>query len=228
MSVKKPIYLWGDSIGKGVIYNPDRRRYCLARERCETQLRRRGVPLISHARMGATIRDGYADFVADGARGDGLAVIEFGGNDCDLDWRAVSEAPGVFHDGRTPLAEFAEMLRLFVRGADARGMEPVLVLPPPIYPERYFDWVCRGLDRERVRQYLGDVGHIGRWHGCYVEAIRAAAADTGCGVLDLYTPFIAARDYPALICADGIHPSEAGQDLIARVALRALAEANAS
>ncbi len=225
--MEQKIYLWGDSIGQGVVYDPERRRYRLGRARCEKLLRERGVPLECHARMGATVDRGYADFAAAPAAGPGLAVIEFGGNDCDLDWRAVSARPEVFHDGKTPIGEFGAMLELFAQSARERGLEPVLVLPPPIYPERYFEWVCRGLDREAVRAYLGDVGHIGRWHGCYVEAIRRAARAAGAAVRDLHTPFMQAMNYPDLMGEDGIHPTEAGQELMARVAMRAMAEGKA-
>ena len=226
-SLKKKIYLWGDSIGKGVVWQPERGRYVLAPGRCEKRLRERGVDLECHARMGATVAEGYADFLAasETADGEALAVIEYGGNDCDLDWQAVSEAPEVFHDGRTPLAEFTELMKLFARTARERGFRPVMVLPPPLQSQRYFDWVCRGRDREAVRAYLGDVEHIGRWHGCYVEAIRQAARETGSGLLDLHIPFLRAMNFRELICADGIHPSEAGQALMTRVALQALAAA---
>ena len=223
--MEKKIYLWGDSIGKGVIYQPERRRYALSQKRCEKLLRERGVDLESHARMGATVREGYADFAATPTAGGGIAVIEFGGNDCDLDWQAVSDAPNVFHDGKTPLAEFAEMLRLFVRAVRERGMDPVMVLPPPLQSQRYFEWVCRGRNREAVSAYLGDVEAIGRWHGCYVEAIRGVAAETGSRLLDLQLPFMRAANFRDLLCEDGIHPTEQGQELIARVALTALARA---
>lgn len=223
--MEKKIYLWGDSIGKGVVYQPERRRYALSKRRCVNLLREHGVDLESHARMGATVAEGYADFTATPTQAGGMAVIEFGGNDCDLDWQAVSDAPDVFHDGRTPLAEFAEYLRLFARAARERGLEPVMVLPPPLHSRRYFDWVCRGRDREAVGAYLGDVEHIGRWHACYVEAIRAAARETGSSLLDLHLPFMRAMNFRDLICVDGIHPTEQGQELIARVAMTALAEA---
>ncbi len=222
--MQNAIHLWGDSIGKGVIYDPIRQRYCLAKDRCEKQLTSHGIALVNHSRMGATVIDGYADFAAGGVSGEGLAVIEFGGNDCDLDWQAVSREPQVFHDGKTPLAEFGEVLRLFARDARARGLEPVFVLPPPLHPERYFDWVCRGLDHEAVLAYLGDVGHIGRWHACYVEAIRQAARDTDTVTLDLYTPFMRSMDYSSLFCEDGIHPSSRGQHLIAMTVMQAIAD----
>ena len=221
----KRFYLWGDSIGKGVIFSRERNRYCLAPERCERRLQEAGVALESHARMGATIGQGYADFAASRTEPGSVAVIEFGGNDCDLDWSEVAKNPEIFHDGRTPLAEFQQMLRLFARDARARGMRPVMVLPPPLPSQRYFRWISRGRDAEAVMRYLGDVEHIGRWHDSYVETIRAVAEETGSGLLDLHTPFVKARDFLSLICEDGIHPSAAGQELMARVALSRLAAA---
>jgi lysophospholipase L1-like esterase len=224
--MKNMIYLWGDSIGRGVVYDQERGRYCLAKGRCEKLLQQQGVALENRARMGATVADGLADFLEEEVPAGGVAVIEYGGNDCDLDWRAVAEQPKTFHDGKTPIDRFSALLCRFAACAREKGLKPVLVLPPPLYPERYFDWVCRGLDREAVRDYLGDVGHIGRWHFCYVEAIRRAARETGSGLLDLYTPFMRAMNFPELICLDGIHPSEAGQELMAKEALRVLGKAS--
>ncbi len=223
-NIRKITYhLWGDSIGQGVVFSADRGRYCLTPKRCARILQDDGVPLESHARMGATIRDGYMDFAASAPHPGDCAVIEFGGNDCDLDWQAVSDHPQLFHDGKTPLPEFSEMLRLFVRQIRSRDMEPVMVLPPPLFSSRYFRWVCRGRNPDAVMAYLGDVEHIGRWHDSYVAAIRDVAADTGTRVLDLHSPFLKARDFPSLMCEDGIHPNPAGQELMARVTLRALA-----
>lgn len=220
--MKEKIYLWGDSIGRGVIYNPERRRYCLSTDRCERVLQAKGVDLENYARMGATIRQGIEDFMETKVEPGGTVVIEYGGNDCDLDWQAVSERPDLFHDGKTPLDEFSCLLRTFAREVRRRGLKPVMVLPPPLLSKRYFEWVCRNRDADSVLLYLGDVEHIGRWHACYVEAIREAARDTGSEVFDVYSPFLRALNFPSLICADGIHPNSAGQQLIAAEALKAL------
>ncbi len=218
-------YLWGDSIGKGVVYDPEHGRYRLTPERCERIVAAQGVWVTSYARFGQTVRMGYEEFRAEEAGSmepGGTALIQYGGNDCDLDWQAVSESPGVFHDGKTPLPEFGLLLRRFAQEARLRELRPVLVLPPPLYSARYFEWVSRGRDREAILRYLGDVEHIGRWHALYVEAIREAAADTGSPVLDFYTPFLRAMNFPELMCLDGIHPSAAGQKLMAKAALETL------
>lgn len=218
-------YLWGDSVGKGVIYDEARGRYRLTPERCERIVAAQGVRLTSFARFGQTVRMGYEEFRAEDAGSmapGGTVLIQYGGNDCDLDWDAVSADPDHFHDGKTPLPEFGLLLRRFAREAGLRGLKPVLVLPPPLYSARYFEWVSRGRDREAILTYLGDVEHIGRWHAAYVEAIREAAAETGSPVLDLNTPFLRAMNFPELMCQDGIHPSAAGQKLMADKVLETL------
>ncbi len=218
-------YLWGDSIGKGVVYDPEHGRYRLTPERCERIVASQGIGVTSYARFGQTVRMGYEEFREEEAGSmepGGTALIQYGGNDCDLDWQVVSDNPEEFHDGKTPLPEFGLLLRRFAREARLRGLRPVLVLPPPLYSARYFEWVSRGRDREAILRYLGDVEHIGRWHALYVEAIREAAADTGSPVLDFYTPFLRAMNFPELMCLDGIHPSAAGQKLMAKTALETL------
>ena len=222
MFVKNSFVLWGDSIGKGVVYSPERGRYCLTPERCARLVSDKGIRLTSYARFGATIREGFADFLKEKTEPGSAVLIQYGGNDCDLDWQAVSEHPDVFHDGKTPLHEFGLLLRRFAQETRARGGLPVLVLPPPLYSARYFAWVSRGRNQDAILRYLGDVEHIGRWHGTYVEAIRAAARDTDSPLLDFNTPFLRAMNYPALMCEDGIHPSREGQRLMAETALEKL------
>ena len=218
--MSEKIVLWGDSIGQGVIYNETRRRYCLAGDRCTNVLRAEGMQIENNAKMGATITDGYDWFLESDPLPGGILVIEFGGNDCDLDWDAVAADPTVFHDGKTPLPRFREMLELFITEARNRGLRPAAVLPPPLEPERYFRWISQGRDAERIRCYLGDVHHIYRWHERYANAVREVAQQLDCPVIDLRAPFLDARDLPALMCRDGIHPNEAGQRLMAQTAER--------
>lgn len=219
------IYLWGDSIGKGVIYHEQRGRYCLAENRCTALLARAGVPMESHARMGATLRDGYADFCQTQTQAGGIAVIEFGGNDCDLDWQAVAEHPEVFHDGRVPLAEFQALLAQFIADARRRKLTPVLVTPPPLLSQRYFAWVSRGRDRDRILQYLGDVEHIYRWQERYAQAVREAAWQAHVPLMDMRQVFLAEPRLPELFCVDGIHPAPQAHALMARAVLAWLPDA---
>ena len=218
------IYLWGDSIGKGVIYNPERKRYCLAQHRCSKELSAAGLNLDNHAQMGATVLDGFEDFCQTETQPGSVVVIEFGGNDCDLDWEQVAAEPERFHDGKLSLAAFREMLVTFIRTARARQLHPMLVTPPPLHAQRYFAWVTRKADPARVLQYLGDVEHIYRWQERYAQAVRDVAVQEQCPLADIREVFLEQRDFPHLICQDGIHPTEQGQELMAKAILYSLPE----
>ncbi len=222
--MKDKILLFGDSIGKGVVYNEERGRYCLAKDRCVNLLVRAGLNIVNNAAMGQAITEGYELFrTSETCPGD-IVVIEYGGNDCDLLWDEVDRNPAIFHDGKTPLPQFRAVLRQFIEEAASRGLRPVVVIPPPLESERYYQWICRGRDAGRILSYLVDIHHIYRWHERYADAVREAAQAFGCPALDLRTPFLDARDMPALICRDGIHPNEAGQRLMAEAVQAFLVE----
>ena len=218
----KTIALWGDSIGKGIIYSEERGRYCLAKNRCTNLLKQAGLEIDSWARMGATITEGFQQYMETEARPGSIAVIEYGGNDCDPNWDDVNDDPDSFHDGKTPLPLFRDTLAQFITEARIRWQEPVAVIPPPLEAERYYRWVCQGRDPERILRYLVDVHHIYRWQERYAWAVREVAQALNCPLLDLRTPFLDARDYPSLLCLDGIHPNEAGHQLMAQTILHEL------
>ncbi len=217
------IQLWADSLGKGVVFDEARGRYVILRDSCATLLQGAlSLPLTNHSRMGATVAEGYDRFLESPAAPGGIAVIAYGGNDCDMPWAAIAEDPEGAYDGKTPIALFAELLNAFVDKARARAMTPLLVTPPPIMSGRYFQWVTRGLNADAVLRFLGDVSHIYRWQERYSIAVRRVAESAKCALFDLRDAFLADARYPELYCVDGIHPNADGQALMARTAVAEL------
>ena len=202
------IFLYGDSIGRGVIYNEERRRYCLSGHRCTKQLKEMGVPVEDHCRMGATILDGMRELGESELLPGDLAVIEFGGNDCDMDWSAVAERPDAAHEAKVALPDFRGALSRFIRDVRKAGATPVAVIPPPLMADRYYRWVSRGLDAEAILAYLGDEACIYRWQELYADAVRDTAERESCPVLDVRRLMLARRDLARLMCLDGIHPND--------------------
>ena len=178
----------------------------------------------NYARMGSTARDGLQRMTEDRMERGGVAVIEFGGNDCDMDWKAVSRDPDGKHEARLPLNQFKTTLQALVERSRLNGMEPVLVTPPPIDAARYFRWVSRGLDAANILRYLGDVQHIYRWQERYAHAVTAVANRTGARLIDLRDAFLAETHVDRLLCADGIHPNERGYRMMSDVARMALVQ----
>lgn len=207
--------IWGDSIAKGVVFDEQRGRYAVCRDNCVSRLSRdAGVDVENFSVMGNTTEQGLRRMEGQPLKPGNLAVIEFGGNDCDLDWAAACEHPEVEQHGRVPLEAFGENLRAMVRRVRDGGMIPALVTPPPLVAQRYFDWVSRKLDKARILSYLGDVEHIYRWQERYALMIRRVAARENAMLLDVRDWFLSQARFTDLMCVDGIHPNARGHELL--------------
>lgn len=91
------IEVWGDSILRGVVLDPATRRYSRLKEASCVALSSRalGIPAENHARFGMTSEKGRVVMereIPAHAEGE-AALIGFGGNDIDYDWRAVAARP---------------------------------------------------------------------------------------------------------------------------------------
>ena len=98
----KNLKIFGDSIIKGVTYNGQ--SYHLCQEHDFDTLRAQGVTVENNAKMGATIDAGLKqlDRKLGSCDGDTTVLFCFGGNDCDYDWKAISEDPDGEHLPHTP------------------------------------------------------------------------------------------------------------------------------
>ncbi|MBR6708667.1 MAG: SGNH/GDSL hydrolase family protein [Clostridia bacterium] len=211
----KKVIVWGDSVAKGVIYDEARARYVLSPVTAASiAAERLGVELINRSRMGATIRDGERMMTTDLQRGltADTAIIEYGGNDCDFDWKAVSEMPGSEHLPKTPAPVFSQKLREMIAQVRQADIDPILVTLPPILSSRYFEFISRdGLDRANILRWLGDMDHIYRYHERYSAMITSVARECGCRLIDLRADFLSLWKTDHLFCPDGIHPNADGQ-----------------
>lgn len=213
------IYLFGDSAAQGIVLDGSD-HYRVSRAGCIRLMRRSGYPFRNYAVHGYTVGQGLEYFRNTKTDPGNPCVIEFGGNDCDLDWDAVVQDPNHFHDGKTPLAEFRVLLKQFIREARERDLKPVIVTPLPIMSCRYYHWVSKGRDADRILKYLrNDPESISRWQERYAIAVRNTAGECNCQLADLRAWMLDELDYPSLICTDGIHPNEAGHEIIAQRAI---------
>jgi len=211
----KEIQIWGDSLLKGVVFDELRNRYQILRDNCVQQLKALlPFPVENNARMGCTAPEGFDILMASEMQAGGLALIEFGGNDCDMDWTAVAADPSKDHQPKTSPEVFTQMLEQCVTQVRQADMEPMLVVPTPLHAPRYFDWVTRGLDRAVVLRFLGDVERIYRLQERYALLVCRTASKMSCPLLNLRDAFLAVKNYERLLCIDGIHPNAVGHALM--------------
>ncbi len=219
------ISLWGDSIGKGVMYDAQRGRYSIYPGNLFSMLKKSlDIPVDNYAVMGNTAPVGAERMRRATLQEGSLAVIEFGGNDCDMPWADISGAPDKDYQPRTPLKEFHDAVCDMIYRARSQGATPVLVTPPPLDATRYFNWVSRKLSADNIMEYLGDVQYIYRWQEHYASAVKRIAAETGCALCDIRDQFLAIRRIDKLLCVDGIHPNQEGYSIITNYATKRLNE----
>ena len=215
------ICVFGDSIMKGVTFDAIKGRYIFLKNSFLNILgmRNSNVKVGNYAKFGCTITVGKAiiEKHATELSNYEYTALEFGGNDCDYDWKAVSECPDAIHLPKTPIDEFEKLYSDIIDSVKTAGSTPVLFSLPPLNAHRYFSWISRGLNAENILHWLGDEEHIYRWHEMYNIAVLKLASAKDVMLIDIRRAFLETRNYLGLLCEDGIHPNEAGHALISDV-----------
>lgn len=217
------IQVWGDSVLKGVVFDPLRNRYALLKNSAVAILADRfKLPIQNHSRMGRTAPEGLKalrEQPPESLKGQ-LVVLEFGGNDCDFDWAEVEKAPEAVHSPHTPAAVFAQTMEEMVSLVRRCGGTPLVCTLPPLDCRRYLHWITKdGLSEERILAYLGVPERIYRWQEYYSALVTKVAATLNCHWLPIREAFLACVRGEDVLCIDGIHPNAAGHQLIAEAAL---------
>lgn len=214
------ICIFGDSIIKGVILDGMRGRYTILKNSFANIFgKNTGLIVDNYAKFGCTITAGekIIEQHADKLPGYKYIALEFGGNDCDFDWAAVSDRPDDQHMAKTPIADFEVIYSKVIDSVVSSGSQPVLFSLPPLDARRYFTWITKDLNAENILHWLGDVEHIYRWHEMYNLVVVKLAAVKHVPLIDIRKAFLESRDYLNMYCEDGIHPNEAGHSLISNV-----------
>jgi acyl-CoA thioesterase I len=215
------VVLFGDSVARGIVLGEDGSYSPIHDSFAESTAGRLGLSLVNKARFGCTIGKGldiarrFLSKENPNTDEPEMALLEFGGNDCDFRWDEIAARPSEHHEPTTPLPLFSKLYGELIHEIKKSGLSPVIMTLPPLEPERYFNWVSRkGLDKAAILSWLGDVGMIYRWHRSYDEEVRSIAEREACPLADVRKAFIDSGDYGKYICEDGIHPNRLGHALI--------------
>ena len=211
------VIVYGDSIMKATTTDDRMRPKFNIKDYVERLWRECGVQIIDRARFGATILKGYKNLQADLGKGieGAYALLEYGGNDCDYDWKAISEDPCGTHLPRTSLPEYISTLETMVEKLQRSNIKPVLMTLPPIDSDRYFQFIVKkGLNSDNILSWLGDTQMIYRFHELYSNAIVRFSEKKKLPLVDVRSKFLDKHNFKELISEDGIHPSLQGYELM--------------
>lgn len=217
MDIIRQISIFGDSVLKGVMLDKAD-RYFASPEGAAVMIEK-DLPVLvrNHSRFGCTITKGYDQLTAALDKGINcdIVLLEFGGNDCDYDWAAVSAAPDVHHLPHTPIVVFEQVYRKMLDALTRHGIKPLMMSLPPVDAEKYVNWISRnGLSKENIIRWLGDTQMVYRFQELYSNTVARLAAETGNLFVDVRSRFLDRHDFKQLICDDGVHPNSEGHKLI--------------
>ena len=225
MVQNRQVTLLGDSILKGIQVDLGDRRYRTHNEiNVEALESEFQLSIHNDAHFGATVRKGsrLLDRMLARKLPCDMMVMDFGGNDCDFDWQAVSDRPEEAHLPKIPAEQFLENYRALmdlVRQTASRVWISSLV---PLEAHRFLDHVSQGRSRENILTWLGDTDRIFRWQEYYNDLVCRLSRELSCPLLELRPEFLKDPAFPALLSMDGIHPTQKGHDVIHRCVAEAI------
>ena len=211
------IQIYGDSIMKAVLVDENYKYHQISSQLLDQLQQETGVTATNRAHFGYTAARGQSVLQRDLDKGLDcqIALLEFGGNDCDHNWLEVAQSPEEEHLPNTPLPKFIDTLKEMALSLRSRGIQPMLMTLPTLDAEKYLGFIGRrGADTKAVLSWLGDVQMIYRWQEMYSGAVALLAARLDLPLLDVRSRFLSRRDYTSLIARDGIHLTQAGYELI--------------
>lgn len=212
----KKLLIYGDSILRGITYSEEAKKHKLCTGYKLPTLAALGYDVINHSRMGATVDRGLDMFeytIAECDK-DSTVIFDFGGNDCDFDWAAISADPLGRHRPHTEEPKFRALYADMLDKAFKTGAEVYMCNLVPLMPDRYLSFISKDRSRENILSWLGDITMLYRYQEHYNTVVEEIARTSCCPMIDLRTDFLLSHRCASLLSLDGIHPSEEGHDLI--------------
>ena len=212
------IGLYGDSILKGIQINPSNKKYYVNNNiDLKILTEKYFMQIQNYSSFGCTVTKGRnvlkkrldTNNVYD------AVIMDYGGNDCDYNWRAISENPEGSYLPNTPLDVFKTTYCDLINTLKSKGILPILTTLPPLDPQRFFDWFCKDLNTKNILKWLGDIKNIYYHQEEYSKVIEKIAADEQVPLIDLRADFLSNGNVSDLLCEDGTHPNTSGQKVIA-------------
>lgn len=222
-NMKNMICTFGDSIMRGIVTKEKdetgKPKYTISDNgfvnRCEQTL---GVTIQNFACYGSTTSHGmkYIDRHEKSIEDAKYVVFEFGGNDCDHNWKEVSDAPLEAHYPKIMPSVFVQQYEALINRVRNMDCQPVILSMPLIDPDKFFDFLSSGLNRDNILSWLGGrTMRLYQWHEMYNVHLFKMARRLQVPIIDITTPFLNQGNYTDYLCDDGIHPNEKGHALIA-------------
>jgi len=206
--------IYGDSILKGIMLING--KYRIYKSNLIESLSENGIFASKTCKMGRTIVEAK-DIIENTSEldlNDHVVLLEFGGNDSAYNWTEVSSNPTGVHFPITKEDDFVSAYSETIDYLKNKGATPIITNLFPIDSEKYLNFVSKGLSKENILSWLGDVNMLYRWHEHYNNLVEKIGREFSLDIIDIRNMFLNRHDFKDLLCEDGIHPTEIGHEMI--------------
>ena len=213
------VVIFGDSILRGVLLSDG--KYSISKSIAWDIIEEKlDIKIKNLSKMGSTLPKSVSSiksYIEKNSAEIHRVVLEYGGNDSDYDWQQVAERASKTHTPKTDYKLFMSTLCELIEFIIDKGIEVTLMTLPPINAGLYFKWISRNsdkIDKENILFFLGDIEIIYRRQEMYSNVFMKVAHLYKLDLVDARINFLSHDNYTSLLCEDGIHPNEKGEELI--------------
>ncbi len=145
-----------------------------------------------------------------------IIFFSIGGNDCNYNWKEIAENPDVNHYAAVSKEVFEDNLHKIFDFFLENNMNIIAMNFPPLHAEKFFSYLAQQLSGEAILHWLGNISKIHYHHESYNAIFETVTRRYGIDLIDIRSRFLREDNLDELMSIDGMHPSEAGHELIYR------------
>lgn len=214
----RTIYIFGDSLLRGVM--PDENGMYHSTECIDFDglAKKHDIVIKNYAMPTFTSKQGrdWMNKTLAAVEKPDLAIVEYGGNDCDFRWRELAETDElVVNPHRVSLEEFAVTYGSILDDLEAMDIRTVVTLCPQLPPHVYLKHLSdSGVPEKVIHRYAASDEEFAAEYTAYKKVILKLANERQKSVLNIEKNFANLDNMVEYYSVDGMHPNEKGYHLI--------------
>ena len=143
-----------------------------------------------------------------------IVFISIGANDCNYNWKEISENPESTHLPAIGKSQFEDNLCSTYDYFLKNNVSTISLNFPPLHAEKFFNFLASKLSGENIIKWLGNISRIYYHHESYNNIFETVTRNYGIDMIDIRSRFLLDDNLEDLIGIDGMHPGAAGHELI--------------
>jgi acyl-CoA thioesterase I len=143
-----------------------------------------------------------------------IVFISIGANDCNYNWKEISENPDGTHLPTVGKNQFEDNLCSIYDFFIKNNVPTISLNFPPLHAEKFFNFLASKLSGDNIIKWLGNISRIYYHHESYNNIFETVTRNYGIDMIDIRSRFLLDDNLEDLIGIDGMHPGPAGHELI--------------